>query len=89
MLGLFDYRGFVTQHAHDWPARVRENDVSPEDAIYPAALVLSRSLGSNQNLSVAGLLPDRKSLITVRPFRSPHHTISNANIINWVGSVAR
>jgi len=31
--------------------------------------------------SVAGLLPDKKSLITTRPFRSPHHTISNVALI--------
>jgi len=31
--------------------------------------------------SVAGLLPDKRSLITTRPFRSPHHTISNVALI--------
>ena len=30
--------------------------------------------------SVAGLLGNGKSLITTRPFRSPHHTISNVSI---------
>ncbi len=31
--------------------------------------------------SVAGTLPDGRSLITTRPFRAPHHTISEAGLI--------
>jgi magnesium chelatase family protein len=38
--------------------------------------------------SVSGLLSDRSGLITTRPFRSPHHTISNAGLIGG-GTVPR
>ena len=31
--------------------------------------------------SISGLLSNKKQLITVRPFRSPHHSISNAGLV--------
>ena len=38
--------------------------------------------------SIAGTLPERTPLITTRPFRSPHHTVS-ANALSGGGSVPR
>lgn len=38
--------------------------------------------------SIAGLLPPHTSLITKRPFRSPHHTVSNVSITGG-GSIPR
>ncbi|HTT66767.1 MAG TPA: YifB family Mg chelatase-like AAA ATPase [Gemmatimonadales bacterium] len=42
---------------------------------------LAEALETTKIHSVAGLLPAGESLIAVRPFRSPHHTISDAGLI--------
>jgi magnesium chelatase family protein len=39
------------------------------------------ALETTKIFSVAGLLPGGQALITTRPFRSPHHTISDAGLI--------
>lgn len=44
-------------------------------------LTLEESLEVTRIHSVAGLLPAGQSLITQRPFRSPHHTISYAGLV--------
>ncbi len=44
-------------------------------------LTLEEALETTKIHSVAGLLSGNDSLITVRPFRSPHHTISDAGLV--------
>ena len=44
-------------------------------------LSLDEALETTKIYSVAGYLPPRQPLISVRPFRSPHHTISDAGLI--------
>ncbi len=45
------------------------------------ALTPDEALTVTRIYSVAGLLPRATPLITRRPFRSPHHTISNAGLV--------
>jgi len=45
------------------------------------SLTLEEALDTTKIHSVMGLLPPKKSLITIRPFRSPHHTISDVALI--------
>ena len=43
-------------------------------------LTLSESLETTQIYSVAGKMRKEDSLISIRPFRSPHHTVSDAGL---------
>ncbi|NOZ04485.1 MAG: YifB family Mg chelatase-like AAA ATPase [FCB group bacterium] len=51
-------------------------------------LTLDEALETTKIHSVAGYLPDDQGLIATRPFRSPHHTISDAGLIGG-GTVPR
>ena len=44
-------------------------------------LILDEALETTKIHSVAGLLPATQGLVATRPFRSPHHTISDAGLI--------
>ncbi len=52
------------------------------------SLTLDEALETTRIHSVAGLLLPGRSLLTVRPFRAPHHTISDAGLIGG-GSTPR
>jgi magnesium chelatase family protein len=56
-------------------------------AILPP-LSLDEALETTRIHSVAGLLEAGNSLVAIRPFRSPHHTISDAGLIGG-GSIPR
>ncbi len=45
------------------------------------SMTIDEALETTKIHSVAGILPPDKSIIAVRPFRSPHHTISDAGLI--------
>ncbi len=44
-------------------------------------LTLDESLETTKIHSVAGILPKDTALVSIRPFRSPHHTISDAALV--------
>lgn len=44
-------------------------------------LTLNEALETTKIYSVAGKLPKESSLVTTRPFRSPHHTISDVALV--------
>src|SRR5207237_1930195 len=48
-------------------------------------LSLHEALETTKIHSVAGKLPENTTLISKRPFRSPHHTISDAGLIGGGG----
>ncbi|MEI7448537.1 MAG: YifB family Mg chelatase-like AAA ATPase [Desulfomonile sp.] len=50
--------------------------------------VFEESLETTRIYSAAGLLGRNKSVMTVRPFRSPHHTVSDAGLIGG-GAIPR
>src|SRR5512134_1870086 len=52
------------------------------------ALSFPESLETTKIHSIVGLLPRQNALVAVRPFRSPHHTVSDAGLIGG-GTVPR
>lgn len=44
-------------------------------------MIFEEAIETTKIYSISGLLPANSSLITTRPFRSPHHTISDAGLI--------
>ena len=51
-------------------------------------LTFEEALETTRIYSAIGLVPKEKALVTVRPFRTPHHTISDAGLIGG-GAVPR
>ncbi len=51
-------------------------------------MTIEEALETTKIHSIAGLLPEGQSIITQRPFRSPHHTVSYAGLIGG-GAVPR
>ena len=75
-------RGRRTQRSADRTAGCWENHVGPTPPRHLAAPPDHRkALETTCVHSVAGTLPPNQSLITTRPFRAPHHTISDAGLI--------
>lgn len=44
-------------------------------------LTFDEAIETTKVHSIMGLIPSKKPLLTIRPFRSPHHTISDAGLI--------
>jgi magnesium chelatase family protein len=44
-------------------------------------MTIAEAIETTRIHSVAGLTGDRTALVTTRPFRAPHHTISDAGLI--------
>ncbi len=51
-------------------------------------LELDEALDTTKIYSVSGMLPPSQPMLAVRPFRSPHHTVSDAGLIGG-GSIPR
>jgi magnesium chelatase family protein len=69
------------QHSHDRPARLRQNHARQAPALDPRPLTFEEALETTKIHSVAGVLEAGAGLVTQRPFRAPHHTISDAGLI--------
>ena len=44
-------------------------------------LSLEEAVETTKIFSVAGLLPEKEAILVTRPFRAPHHTISDAGMV--------
>jgi magnesium chelatase family protein len=53
------------------------------------AMIIAKVIKATRIHRVAGLTGDRTALVTTRPFRAPHHTISDVGLIGGAGPYAR
>ena len=70
-----------SQRLDDRTAGLRQNHAGAPAGRHFAASHIRRGLETTQIHSVAGLLGEGTGLLAVRPFRAPHHTISDAGLI--------
>ena len=63
------------------PPGVGEDHARPEDAHDTPPLAYAEAIETTKIHSIAGLLSAEKYLVTEKPFRVPHHTISDAGLI--------
>ena len=62
-------------------SRGRHADVAAAADYILLAMTLAEAIETTRIHSLADLTGDRTALVTTRPFRAPHHTISDAGLI--------
>ena len=69
------------------PGSGKDHD-SEANSVDSAETLYRGILRNNENQSIIGILPSNTPLVVTRPYRSPHHTISDAGLIGG-GKVPR
>ena len=81
-------RGFGSPTSNDWALGTGTTiPVRRLPCILPD-MSFEEALETTKIYSVSGMIPVHSSLIATRPFRSPHHTISDAGLIGG-GAIPR
>ena len=76
------------QHPHDRSTRFRQDHARQAHADHLPPLTFEEALETTKIHSVAGVLDARAGLVGTRPYRAPHHTISDAGLIGG-GAIPR
>jgi hypothetical protein len=74
-------QAFCPQRPPARPLWGRHVDAGPAAHHHPAGDDLAEAIETTRIHSVAGLTGDRTALVTARPCRAPHHTISDVGLI--------